>query len=164
MNGNSRGRRAKWFRVAFVISATIVVHALGTGSAQAATVHAGPKTLAGFTSQHFPVFFKVSSDGKAVLAEGIGISLTCVSGTTLGFPDSFGRLPIHADGKLHASYASPTILSNGTAYSTKDTLTASFNSTHSQLSGTWQLSVTYNFSDGTGDQCDSGPVHFSATA
>ncbi len=164
MNGRSWGRRIKWLRVAFVITAAIVLHALGGGSAQAATVHAGPDTLAGFTAQRFPVFFKVSNDGKTVLSDGIAVSMTCASGGTLVWQDTFGRVPIRPNGRLQVRYASPTILTNGTASSVKDSLTARLSPNHSQLSGTWQLSVSFTFSDGTTDQCDSGPVHFSATA
>lgn len=164
MNGRTRGRRAKWLRVALVITAGIAAHALGSGSAQAAPIHAGPDTLAGFTSQHLPVFFKVSSDGKTAMSGGIAISMSCVSGGTLVWPDGFSRVPIRPNGKLHASYASPTILTNGTASTVKDALTARLSPNHSQLSGTWQLSVSFTFSDGTTDQCDSGPVQFAATA
>lgn len=179
MTGQSRGRRAKWLRVAFVVSAAIALHAL-VGSAQAAAVDGRTlatarvaavggggspawRTLAGFTSQHFPVFFKVSNDGKMVLAGGIGISMTCTSGGTVVWPDAFARVPIHPDGRLQANYASPTILTNGTASSMSDALTARLNPKHSQLSGTWQLSANFTFPDGTTDHCDSGPVSFSAT-
>jgi hypothetical protein len=164
MTGRNRGRRAKWLRVAFVVTAAIAAHALGGGSAQAAPVHAGSDMLAGATSQHFPVFFKVSSDGKKILNDGIAVSMTCMSGGTLVWPDTFGRLAVRSNGTVHGGYASPTILTNGTASSVKDALTARLSPNHSQLTGTWQLSVNFTFSDGTTDHCDSGPVRFSATA
>lgn len=159
---------SKWLRAVFVITAAIVVHALGGGSAQAATPAGAPAThdivLAGFTAQHYPVFFKVSSDGKAVLSDGIAISMTCASGGTLVWDDTFGHMPVHANGKVRAMYASPTILTNGTASTVTDALTARLNPKDARLSGTWELSASFTFSDGTSDHCDSGPVAFSATS
>jgi hypothetical protein len=166
MTEQSRGRRSKWLRVALVVGVAFATHALNGSSAQAAPITAPAAkdvVLAGFTSQHFPVFFKVSSNGKAVLVDGIAIGMTCISGNSLVWHDSFGRIPVRAGGKVQAGYASPTILTNGTAYSVTDALTARLTPKHSQLTGTWQLAVNYTFSDGTTDQCTSGPVAFSAT-
>jgi hypothetical protein len=166
MTGHSWERRAKWFPMALVATAAIALYGAG-GSAQAAA-SGGPTgkdiVLAGFTAQHFPVFFKVSGDGKMVMVDGIAVSMRCTSGGTLIWNDTFGRVSIHANGRMHASYASPTILTNGTSYSVSDALVARLNPKHSQLTGTWQLAVNFGFSDGTTDQCDSGPVAFSATS
>jgi hypothetical protein len=164
MKGRIQSRRAKWIRVAFAVAVAIAAHALNSGSAQAATKASPTNTvLAGFTAQRFPVFFKVSSDGKVLLSEGIAISMTCTSGTTLVWHDTFGRVSIHPNGRLDAHYASPTILAGGTAESIKDALAARLNPKHSQLTGTWQLAANFSFADGTSDQCDSGPVRFTAT-
>jgi hypothetical protein len=166
MTGHSWERRTKWFPVAFVATAAIALYGFG-GSAQAARAGdasaSHDSVLAGFTSQHFPVFFKISGDGKVVMSDGIAISMTCASGGTLVWHDGFRRLPIGPNGRVHASYASPTILSGGTASSVQDALTARLSPSHS-LSGTWQLSASFTFSDGTSDHCDSGPVAFSATS
>lgn len=166
MKGRIQGRRAKWLRVAFAVTVAITAHVLNAGSAQAATTNAASKSdtvLAGFTAQHFPVFFKVSPDGHVVLVDGIALSMACASGGTLVWQDSVGRVPVHTNGKIHVSYAGPTILSNGVASTLNDALTAKLNPKHTQLTGTWQLSAHFTFSDGTSDQCDSGPVRFSAT-
>ena len=166
MTVHSWGRRRTWLRAGLVVAAAVALHGFG-GSAQAAAgggSTGGDIVLAGFTSQHFPVFFKVSSDGKTVLADGIAISMTCASGATLVWHDTFGRVPIHRNGRLHASFASPTILQNGTASSARDALSGRLSPRHSQLTGTWQLAAKFSFSDGTSDQCDSGPVSFSATS
>jgi hypothetical protein len=179
MTGQNRGRRGKRLRAAFVITAAIAVLALGA-SAQAASIDgrsaanaraaaAGQPAgkdivLAGVTSQQFPVFFKLSSDGKVALVDGIALSMACASGITLVWHDTFGRMPVHANGRLSASYASPTILTNGTASTLNDSVVARLGPKHSQLSGTWRLTVSFTFSDGTSDRCDSGPVSFSATS
>jgi len=166
MKGRIRSRRARGLRVALVVTVAIAVLALG-GSAQAAPAAkpspAKDVVLAGFTAQRFPVFFKVSPNGHAVLVDGIALSLKCASGGSFVWQDSFGRLPVHANGKIHMSFAGPTILTNGTASSVSDALTARLNSQHSQLTGTWELAAQFTFSDGTSDQCDSGPVAFRAT-
>lgn len=152
----------RWLRVAFVVSAAIAVHALG-GSAQATPVQAGPKTLAGFTAEHYPAFFRVSSNGRTLLTGGIAISMTCTSGSNLVVPDAFAHVPIRATGRLHATYTSPTIVQNGVTFSGTDSLTAMLSPNRSRLVGTWRLAVNYTNASGTTDQCDSGPVRFAAT-
>jgi hypothetical protein len=171
MKGRNRSRRAIWLRVAVTLGLAITAQVLHAGSASAATPSSAASpggspdiVLAGFTSQHFPVFFKVSADGKMLLTGAIGLSMTCASGAVVGLPDQFVRVPIHTSGRLHASYASPTILQNGTSYTSTDALTARLGPKHSQLTGTWRLAVTFGFADGTSDHCDSGPVTFSATS
>src|SRR5579859_2056988 len=69
VRGN-RKRRVVLLRLAVVIGLTMAAHVLHAGSASAATPAGShgaadasggsPITLAGFTSQHFPVVFKVS--------------------------------------------------------------------------------------------------------
>jgi hypothetical protein len=76
----------------------------------------------------------------------------------------FVRVPIHSNGRLHGTYSSPTIVTNGTTTQGTDALSAALNPTHSRLTGTWQLTVNYGFADGTSDQCASGPVHFKLTS
>lgn len=164
MKGRTQSRRAKGIRAAFAVAVVIAAHALNGGSAQAATIDSTPKVLAGFTSQHYPVFFKISADGKTLVSSGIAISLTCASGASLAVPDVFARVPIHPGGMLHAGFSSPTIVTNGTTYQGTDALSARINSKRSRLTGTWQLTVNYAFADGTSDHCASGPVHFKLTS
>lgn len=172
MTGHSWGQRRKWLRAALVVTVVVASRALGAGSAEAASIDrpaadaAGGKTivLAGFTSQHYPVFFKISGDGKMLLGGGIGISMTCTSGASLVVPDVFARVPVHPDGRLHAAYSSPTIVTNGTTTQGTDALSARLSPKRSQLTGTWHLAVNYGFADGTSDHCDSGPVHFKLSS
>ncbi|HJS94459.1 MAG TPA: hypothetical protein VJ741_09360 [Solirubrobacteraceae bacterium] len=168
MKGRIQGHRSRWLRVAFVVAAAITAHALNGGSAQAAMIDATPPAhtivLAGFTSQHYPLFFRISSDGKMLLGGGIAISMSCTSGADIVVPDAFARVPIHAKGRLHAGFSSPTIITNGTTTQETDALSATLSPKHSQLTGTWQLAVNYGFADGTSDQCASGPVRFKFTS
>ena len=168
MKGRIQGRRAKWLRVGFAVTVAITAHALNGGSAQAAAIDSTPAArtivLAGFTPQHYPVFFKVSGDGRTLLASGIAISMTCTSGAIDVVPDGLARVPIHSNGRLHAGFSSPTIVSNGTTYQVTDALSATLSPKHSQLTGTWQLAVNYGFADGTSDHCASGPVRFKLSS
>ena len=158
--------------VAFALSVVIAAHAVGSGSAQAASIDGpaadagGGKTVvvAGFTSQRYPGFFKISGDGRTLLGGGIAISMACTSGAFVVVTDGLARVPIHRDGKLHAAYSSPTIVTNGTTTQGTDAVSARLNPKHSQLTGTWQLAVNYGFADGTSDHCTSGPVRFKLTS
>jgi hypothetical protein len=160
MKGRIDGRWAKGIRIGVVVAALIASHALHDSSAEAATIAPQTTVFAGFTSQHYPVFFRISSDRKMLLASGIAISMTCTSGASVVVPDVFARVPIHPGGRLHATFSSPTFVTNGTTTQGTDALSATLSPKHSQLTGTWQLAVNYGFADGTSDHCASGPVRF----
>jgi hypothetical protein len=158
---------------AFALSVVIAAHAVGGGSAQAASIDGpaadaagGGKTIvvAGFTSQRYPGFFRISADGRTLLGGGIAISMTCTSGAFVVVTDAVARVPIHPDGRLHAAYSSPTIVTSGTTTQGTDAVSARLNPKHSQLTGTWQLAVNYGFADGTSDHCASGRVRFKLTS
>ncbi|HYB26273.1 MAG TPA: hypothetical protein VEF89_06650 [Solirubrobacteraceae bacterium] len=169
MKGN-RKRRSVWLRLAFAIVWAIAAHALG-GSAQAATMTTAsdatgqPATvLAGFTSQNYPAFFKLSADGRRMTVGGIALGMTCTSGNQFVLQDAFLGVRINANGRIRGSYTqAPTSGQDGATVSATDSLTARVNRSRTQLSGVWHLDVHYAFSDGTSDDCDSGPVRFTAT-
>lgn len=179
MKARSKGRRAIWVRVA-IVGALIALHALESGSANAASLGPRPHqaariaaagnpsttssiVLAGFTSQNYPAFFKISGNGRMLVASGIALDMHCTSGGEFVLPDLFVRVPIGVKGKLNAAYSQPpTAGANGSTYTGSDSLTGKLGPKHSQLSGVWQLSVHYSFTNGMNDQCDSGPVRFAA--
>jgi hypothetical protein len=171
MKGSSRRRRSIWLRLAVALALSIAAHALGGSSANAATIASAGDAptppaivLAGFTSQNYPVFFKVADDARKVTVAGIALEMTCTSGTQLVTQDAFVNLRIGPDGKLHGSYVqAPTSGSDGATISATDFLSGVLNRRRTQLSGTWQLRAHYTFIDGTSDACDSGPVRFTAT-
>jgi hypothetical protein len=170
MKGRNRRRWSVWLRL-IPVATLIAGHAL-EGTARAATIgtaaHAPAPSaivLAGFTSQQFPVFFKLGGDGRTLTLAGIALNMTCTSGEQFVLEDGFARVPISARGKLHGSFAEPpTSGSSGATVSATDSLIAHLNRSRTQLSGTWQLSAHYAFTDGTSDDCSSGPVRFTATA
>jgi hypothetical protein len=160
-----KGRTRKALRLAFVIG---VAAAARGGSANAAPIAPMPTgqaiVLAGFTSQQFPAFFKIAGNGRKLTVGGIALNMTCTSGSQFVLQDNFVHVPISARGKLNGTFtAPPTSGSNGDTFSATDSLTGRLNHGHSQLSGVWQLSVHYTFPNGSSDQCDSGPVRFTAT-
>ncbi len=181
MNGQSRGRRAKWIRTGLAVAVVIGAHVLNGGQADAATIDARPFgpariamardasaasgiVLAGITSQQYPVFFKISANARTLTFGSIAISVNCTSGDQFVLPDAFARVSIKPNGRLHATFSQPpTAASGGVTYSGTDSLTAHLARKHSQLSGTWQLRVNYSFTNGMSDECDSGPVRFTAT-
>jgi hypothetical protein len=182
MNGRNQSRRARWLRVAFAVTAAIAAHALNGGSAQAALIHAQPAgsariaaaadaaptsdiVLGGFTSQQYPTFFKVSKDGRTLTVGAIALEMTCTSGSQFVLEDGFGRVRISPNGRLRAMTAfPPTAGSSGDTFSGTDSLTGRLSHRRTSVSGTWRLKVNYSFSNGMSDQCDSGPVRFTATA
>jgi hypothetical protein len=167
MTGQSRGRSGKWLRVAIVVGLAVAVHALNGSSAQAAPAKASASSdivLAGFTSEQLPAYFKISSDGKALLSSGIAIRMGCTSGAQPVWPDAFAHIPIAANGRLHVSFTPPTTTQSGVTTSATDTLTAHLNPAHSVLTGTWHLSVHVTLANGQSVSCDSGRVRFTATS
>jgi hypothetical protein len=184
MNGQSRGRRAKWIRTGLAVAVVIGAHVLNGGQADAATIDARPFgtasiaaahdasaapatpgiVVAGLTSQQYPVFFKISANARTLTFGSIAISMNCTSGDQFVVEDAFARVSIKANGRLHATFSQPpTAASGGVTYSGTDSLTAHLGRRHSQLSGTWRLQVNYSFTNGMSDECDSGPVRFTAT-
>lgn len=181
MNGQSRGRRAKWIRTGLAVAVVIGAHVLNGGRADAATIDPRPFgtaavaaahdasaapgiVLAGLTSQQYPVFFKISANARTLTFGSIAISVNCTSGDQFVLADAFVRVSIKPNGRLHATFSQPpTAASGGVTYSGTDSLTAHLGRKHSQLSGTWQLRVNYSFTNGMSDECDSGPVRFIAT-
>ncbi len=167
MNGQNRGSWAKRLRIGLALVVVIGAHALNGGQADAATIDA-PVTsgivLAGVTSQQYPAFFKISADARTLTLGSIAISMNCTSGDQFVLGDGFSRVRISPSGKLHATLSiPPTAGSSGASYSGTDSLTAHLGRRHSQLSGMWRLHVNYTFTNGMSDQCDSGPVRFTAT-
>lgn len=164
----SQRRRGRWLGVAFALIVAVAAHGLGGGSAKAASIdvrssRARPVVLAGFTSQHFPVFFKIAGDGRVALTSGIAIRMKCNSGAEVVVPDEFVHIPIGANGTLHASFVPPTTTQNGVTSGGTDTLTARLARTHSSLTGTWRLKVHVSMAGGQTVVCDSRPVRFTAT-
>jgi len=162
MNVHSRTRRARWLvRLTVAGGLTVGAFALQSVPAEAAPVGA-PALLAGVTSQSYPSYFRISANGKTMLASVIALGMNCASGATFATPDQFSHVRIGPNGNLHAEFnVPPTAMSGGGTYSGTDSLSASVNRKRTHLTGVWRLQLSYTFTDGTTDQCDSGPVRFA---
>ena len=158
---NARSQR--WLRLALASGLTVGVLALQSAPAEAAPV--GPTTvLAGVTTQAYPSFFRISANGKTVQAGVIALGVSCRSGATFATPDEFAHVRIGPNGNLHAGYSvPPTAISGGGTYTGTDSMSAKLNRKRTQVTGVWELQLSYTFADGTTDQCDSGPVRFIDT-
>jgi len=153
--------RRWWLRLA--VAGLVAVGALAVEGvpAEAAPVGA-PALLAGVTSQSFPSYFRISANGKTVQTSVIALGMSCASGATFATPDEFTHVRIGPNGNLHAEFnVPPTAMSGGGTYSGTDSLLASVNRKRTQIVGVWRLQLSYTFTDGTTDQCDSGPVRFA---
>lgn len=175
------GQRARWIRACFVIAVAIAAHAVNGGSAEAASLAPVPHgaarilaakdapatsgvVLAGFTSQQYPTFFKISAAGQTLTLGAIALQLTCTSGAQFVLEDAFGPVQIRPNGRLHAAVSiPPTAGASGVTFSGTDSLTAKLGRRDTHVSGTWDLKLNYSFTNGMSDQCDSGPVRFAAT-
>ena len=181
MNGCVKGRRARWVRVGLAVAVVIAAHVIDGGSAEAASIAPKPAAtprvvvahhasatpdfvLGAFTSQNYPGFLEISGDGRTLKLGAVSLVMSCTSGAQFVLADVLTRVRIKANGRLHAAHSvPPTAGSNGDTYSATDSLTARLNRRHSLLTGTWRLQVSYSFTNGMSDQCDSGPVRFTAT-
>jgi hypothetical protein len=162
MNASSRtGRARRWLRLALASGVAAGALALHGAPAQAAPL--GPETvMTGLTSQGFPSYFRISPNGKTVDDGRIALQMNCTSGAVLTFPDSAAHTRINAAGRTHFAVSVPvTGMVGGGTYSGTDAMSARLNRKRTQITGVWQLQVSYTFADGTTDQCDSGPVHFT---
>jgi hypothetical protein len=172
----------KGLRIALAVAVLLSAYALGGASAKAASI--GPQpfaaariatardasavapsvVLAGFTSQDYPTFFKVSGNARTLTLAGIALNMTCTSGAEFVLADLFAHVRINPNGRLRSTASQPpTAGPNGGTVTSTDSLTGRLNRRHSQLSGLWRLQVNYSFTNGMSDQCDSGPVRFLAT-
>ncbi len=162
MTARSRRSQARcWLRLALASGLAIGALALHGVPAEAAPV--GPETvLTGQTSQGFPSYFRISPSGRTVDTDRIALRMSCVSGAVLTVPDFFTHLRISATGRTHIIVNVPvTGLVGGGTYSGTDAMNARLNRKRTRITGVWQLHLSYTFSDGTADQCDSGPVRFT---
>jgi hypothetical protein len=161
MNALSRTSHARWWlRLALATGLTVGALALQSVPAEAAPM--GQTTvLVGITTQSYPSFFRISANGNSVQASVIALGMSCASGATFATPDEFRHVRIGPNGNLHAGFnIPPTATAAGGTYSGTDSMSAKLNRKRMQVTGVWELQLSYTFADGTTDHCDSGPVRF----
>jgi hypothetical protein len=131
-------------------------------SVSSVALEATGDVLAGFTSQHWPVFLRISKDSRALVVAAVGVDLKCTSGIQFSVEDEYLGVPIAANGKLRAGYVVPPTQVSGGSVAGSSSLTGTLNHRHSKLSGTWQLHMSFVLPSGTSDECSSGIVRFTA--
>jgi hypothetical protein len=159
MNGRSR---AGWLGAGLV--GAMLIAAPIAGPIAAASGASGPPkvVLAGFTSQNYPSFAKISADGRTLEVGAIALDVKCTSGIERIVPDEFVRVPIRANGSMHTTFMSPaTAGPNGTTYRGTDSLTARLGPRRTELTGTWRLQLQFTGPGGESMHCDSGIVRFA---
>jgi hypothetical protein len=150
-----------------VLGVAVVIAALGAPALSVADAAAPAPgvVLAGFSSQQYPAFFKLSPDGRTLNMAAIALDMNCTSGAEFVLHDAFASVRIRPNGRVHAAvFVPPTAESNGVTLSGTDLLTGRLGTRHTELSGIWRLQLSYSFTNGMSDRCDSGPVRFAATA
>jgi hypothetical protein len=153
-------------RIALVVTMFVALATPALAAAQGA--QGAPATsdvvLAGFTSQQYPAFFKITAPGRWLTIGAIALEMTCTSGAQFVLQDAVGPVQVGSNGRVHVgARIPPTAGSSGTTFSGTDSLTARLGRRHTRVSGTWELKVNYSYVNGMSDQCDSGPVRFAAT-
>ena len=153
--------RRLWLRLALASGLTVAGLAFHSGPAAATPV--GPiKVLAGLSSQQYPSFFEIANNGRMLKLGAIALDVTCASGADFVLRDRDVRIPITRSGKLRANFAqAPTPFSGGGTVGGTDSLNATLNPQHTELTGTWRVRQTYISPSGQTDQCDSGLVRFT---
>jgi hypothetical protein len=188
--GEHRGNAAQWVRgvlVATLSAGAVAVPALAAttssnGKAErdaittaiarmhvnaplASIASAAPRggLFAGFSSQRWPSFFRVAPNNRTLAVAAIGLGMTCTSGNEFGMEDDWERVPVNGKGRFRVGVTiPPTTEANGAVYGATDSVSGTVDLKHGKVSGVWQFHVTYTPAGGQTDQCDSGPVAFTA--
>ena len=133
------------------------------GSSAASRAATVGTSYGGVTSQDFPVVVDVNSRRSRVARAVIAIRTSCTAGGFVTFSDGYVRMAIRR-GKFSASFG-PTTQRNddGTTTDFEGTVSGTFNSKRTKVSGTWVFKATFRDAAGAvTDTCDSGSVGWSA--
>jgi hypothetical protein len=124
---------------------------------------ANGKALGGFTSQRWPVVLDVATNGRSIAPIGVGLDMTCTSGNGFGLSDGFFQVSIGPHGSVRAASTLPPMQGSTVSITGgSDVLTGRLNRSRATFTGTWELHVDFQNSDGTTDHCDSGRVSLTA--
>jgi hypothetical protein len=131
-----------------------------SAASRAATVGV---SYGGVTSQDFPVVVDVNRRRSRVVRAVIAIRLSCTAGGFVVTPDGYTKLSIRR-GKFSASFGPVTQRNDdGTTTDLEGTISGTFNSSRTRVSGTWALKFTEHDAAGAvTDTCDSGNVSWRA--
>lgn len=126
-----------------------------------ATTNGGP-TLGGITSQGGPIVLRLTTKAKALQFAVAAMDLKCASGNEFATVDAFGRLPIKANGQVHAKAVRTFNDGSGDTVKVTHSLSSTINRKRWTASGVWRLRLDVTSATGQTDSCDSGNVGFGA--
>jgi len=152
--------RRWWLRL--LVAGLVIVGAFVSDIVPAVAAPLGPPTvLAGQTTQGFPSYFKISPNGRMLETGQTALMMNCSSGAMFALPTFVSHIRIGASGRTRtAGQIPPGTLSGGGIYTGTESMSAKLNRVRTEIAGVWRLRMSYTFTDGTSDQCDSGPVRF----
>jgi hypothetical protein len=147
-----------------VAAATVVAAASEADGARVGKTAASGVVYGGLTPQNWPVVIEVSKDKRKVLRASIGLTLTCTSGVSFGFPDRYRNLPFSKKGRFSESFGPiPMAHPDGTSTDLQGSVTGAMNAKRTAMSGTWQITgVDHDAAGVVTDTCDSGKVAWKA--
>jgi hypothetical protein len=128
------------------------------GAARSAS--SGPTVFGGLTSKGWPVYIKLSANGKRVVRAVAAIDSPCTKGGSLTIPDKWRDVPIRHRRFKDAFRDSYT--DNGETFELEDSFAGKVNRKRTVVSGTLHMKTTIHEQDGSVDTCDSGVLRFSA--
>lgn len=148
-------------------SAAIGAHGVSasgaTGGASIAAASGAGPMLGGFTAQGWPAVVQLSKDKRRLTVAEVGLLMTCTSGAELALDPYVMRVPVARNGRFHVSGTIPATSGNPVSITGgSESFSGSLNRLRSTLSGTWQLHLDFQATDGSSDHCDSGPVKLAA--
>jgi hypothetical protein len=128
-----------------------------------ATVPTSAETLAGFTSQGWPVVIDVARGRGLVRIAATGLNMTCTAGDRFQTEDTWVILNIQRNGRVHGTtQISPVPGTSVSITGGSDSLIGKFNRERSVFRGVWQLRLSFATQAGKTDSCQSGPVRVTA--
>jgi hypothetical protein len=128
--------------------------------AQVQAAKAGPVVLGGLTSKGWPVYIKLSGNGKRVVRAVAAIEMPCSKGGSLFVPDKYASIPVR-HGRFTDSFRD-SFTDQGDTIDIDDAVAGKVNRKRTVVSGTWRSKMVIHEADGSVDTCDSGAVKFTA--
>jgi hypothetical protein len=159
----ARAPRYSALAIALLATAALAATAAPSQGSSAPIVVTLGTSYGGVTSQDFPVVVDVNRRRSRIVRAVIAIRLSCTSGGFLTVPDGYTKLSIRR-GKFSASFGPVTQRNpDGTTTDVEGTISGTFNSSRTKVSGTWAFKATdHDAAGAVTDTCDSGSVSWSA--
>ena len=111
----------------------------------------------GTTSNGWPVFAEVTSDGHRIKRVLGAIYLDCGQGQGFTMRSQWHNLRISRSGTFKTSYRD-TSADEGVETTYSETFAGRINRARTRLSASWRISMTFGNPDGAVDTCDSGAL------